>query len=245
MISIFRKIRRKFFSNKVSNYLLYAIGEIILVMIGILLALQVNNWNEERKQNKELIGVLKTIHNDMVVDTTSASGIIKFYQENSKNSIKIINREVTMDNYKDNVQCFGLVTTYQPFNIQRNGFERLKMISETNSIKKDSLINDIITVYSQFLPLIDKSNERMENEIMSNFNAYKNNEWFVDLFQNNLNDKIVEYFVLSEDYRKRVVSHNILAARNHLALTKSYVNNVEKILESINHRLTLNESLLD
>ncbi len=245
MISIFKKIRRKFFSNKVSSYLLYAIGEIILVMIGILLALQVNNWNEKRKHNKELIGVLQTIHSDMVVDTTTASGIIKFYKENSKNSIKIINREVTMENFRDNLQCFGLVTTYQPFNIQRSGFERLKMISETNNIKKDSLINDIVTVYSQFLPLLDKSNERMEDEIMSNFNAYKSHEWFVDLFQNNLNEKIVEYFVLSEDYRKRVVSHNILAARNHLALTESYVLNAKKILESIDDQVKTNKHLLD
>ncbi|WP_406685217.1 DUF6090 family protein [Seonamhaeicola sp. MEBiC1930] len=50
MIKIFRTIRRKLLSeNKFSKYLIYAIGEIILVVIGILIALQVNNWNIERK----------------------------------------------------------------------------------------------------------------------------------------------------------------------------------------------------
>ncbi len=50
MISLFRKIRRSLLdSGKVRRYLIYAIGEIALVMIGILLALQVNNWNEQRK----------------------------------------------------------------------------------------------------------------------------------------------------------------------------------------------------
>lgn len=50
MIKFFRKIRQKLLSeNKFIKYLLYAIGEIALVMIGILLALQVNNWNEYRK----------------------------------------------------------------------------------------------------------------------------------------------------------------------------------------------------
>jgi hypothetical protein len=49
MIKFFRKIRQKMLSeNKFSKYLIYAIGEIILVMIGILLALQVNNWNVQR-----------------------------------------------------------------------------------------------------------------------------------------------------------------------------------------------------
>jgi hypothetical protein len=50
MIKFFRKIRQKLLSeNKFNNYLIYAIGEIILVVIGILIALQINNWNENRK----------------------------------------------------------------------------------------------------------------------------------------------------------------------------------------------------
>ena len=49
MIKFFRKIRQKLITeNKFNRYLLYAIGEIILVVIGILIALQVNNWNNDR-----------------------------------------------------------------------------------------------------------------------------------------------------------------------------------------------------
>ncbi|WP_375324001.1 DUF6090 family protein [Flagellimonas sp. GZD32] len=50
MIKFFRKIRLRLLSeNKFSKYLVYAVGEIILVVIGILIALQINNWNEKRK----------------------------------------------------------------------------------------------------------------------------------------------------------------------------------------------------
>ena len=50
MIKFFRKIRQNMIKeNKVSKYLLYAIGEIILVVIGILIALSINNWNEQMK----------------------------------------------------------------------------------------------------------------------------------------------------------------------------------------------------
>lgn len=237
MINIFRKIRRRFFSNKMSSYLLYAVGEIVLVMIGILLALQVNNWNENRKQKNELKGVLQSISNDMAVDTTFANIIIKFYEENSKNSLKIINREITMENYKECLPCIGLVTSYQPFNVQRNGFERLKIITKNNTLEKDTLISDILNVYSQFSPLIDASNKRMDNEIMGNFKDYKDYDWFVDLFQNKFTPELIEYFVLSEDYRKRVTSHNILAARNHLALTQQYKQNAVALINRINTRL--------
>ncbi|MAP54469.1 DUF6090 family protein [Altibacter sp.] len=50
MINFIRKIRHRLLSeNKFSKYLLYAIGEIILVVIGILIALQINNWNDRKK----------------------------------------------------------------------------------------------------------------------------------------------------------------------------------------------------
>jgi hypothetical protein len=54
MIKFFRKIRKNMLTeNKFSKYLIYAIGEIALVMIGILLTLQVNNWN--KNQEKQIL----------------------------------------------------------------------------------------------------------------------------------------------------------------------------------------------
>jgi len=51
MIKFFRRVRQKLLSeNRYNKYILYAIGEIILVVIGILIALSINNWNETRKQ---------------------------------------------------------------------------------------------------------------------------------------------------------------------------------------------------
>jgi hypothetical protein len=62
MIKFFRNFRLRLLNeNKFSKYLIYAIGEIILVVIGILIALQINNWNEEHKIEKEEIGILNNL----------------------------------------------------------------------------------------------------------------------------------------------------------------------------------------
>jgi hypothetical protein len=62
MIPFFRKIRRGLLSeNKVSKYLLYARGEIVLVVIGILIALQINNWNETQKNKRAETQVLSSL----------------------------------------------------------------------------------------------------------------------------------------------------------------------------------------
>src|SRR5210317_1869781 len=52
MIKLFKKIRQQLLSqSKLSKYLIYAIGEIVLVVIGILIAIQINNWNEDQKKS--------------------------------------------------------------------------------------------------------------------------------------------------------------------------------------------------
>ena len=63
MIKFFRQIRYKLMSeNKTSKYFKYAIGEIILVVIGILIALQINNWNEAKKtKQKEELALLEIL----------------------------------------------------------------------------------------------------------------------------------------------------------------------------------------
>jgi hypothetical protein len=65
MIKFFRKIRHKLLTeNKFSKYILYAIGEIVLVVIGILIALQINNWNESRKELKNEQKILMNLNEE-------------------------------------------------------------------------------------------------------------------------------------------------------------------------------------
>jgi len=65
MIKFFRKIRQQLaYKNNVSKYFRYAIGEILLVVIGILIALSINNWNEQRKENIEEQAILKRLEKE-------------------------------------------------------------------------------------------------------------------------------------------------------------------------------------
>ncbi|MFC0603629.1 DUF6090 family protein [Winogradskyella pulchriflava] len=77
MIKFFRHIRQRLVSeNKLSKYLLYAIGEIILVVIGILIALQINNWNQKRivkAQNQTIIQNLNTEFSENLIELNFSS----------------------------------------------------------------------------------------------------------------------------------------------------------------------------
>ena len=108
MIRFFRNIRSGLLKeNKFNQYVLYAIGEISLVAIGILLALQVNNWNESRKVDKKEILILKDLRNDLkadiqrltkedstyaVLESNIAKAINLFYKAKTTKDIEAVNK---------------------------------------------------------------------------------------------------------------------------------------------------------
>jgi hypothetical protein len=78
MIKFFKNIRKNnLIEGKTVNYLKYAIGEIVLVVIGILIALQINNWNEGRKQNNLAQKYLKSLYLDFLQNEVMVSHAIE------------------------------------------------------------------------------------------------------------------------------------------------------------------------
>ena len=76
MILFFRKLRRRFLAqSQVTRYLAYAVGEIVLVMVGILLALQVNNWNEDRQKHIRFGFGLKQLYSRILSDHLQTPGL--------------------------------------------------------------------------------------------------------------------------------------------------------------------------
>lgn len=82
MIKFFRKIRQKLLvDNRFNKYLLYAIGEIILVVIGILIALQINNWNEVRKAKQNELVLLQKLQEENILNIESIKNDVEYRKE--------------------------------------------------------------------------------------------------------------------------------------------------------------------
>ena len=78
MIKFFRKIRQiLLLENKIGMYFKYALGEIILVVIGILIALSINNWNQERINKKNIEGSLELVHKELLGDILALESEIR------------------------------------------------------------------------------------------------------------------------------------------------------------------------
>lgn len=82
MIRFFRQIRQNILAQgRITRYMTYAVGEILLVVIGILIALSINNWNQERIQNSKSRELLRGIRKDLDKDITTLTRMINHYED--------------------------------------------------------------------------------------------------------------------------------------------------------------------
>lgn len=175
MIKFFRKIRQKMFNkNKFSKYLIYALGEIFLVVIGILIALQINNLNEQNKSKKKEIKILSEIRNNLIEDLKDHDQNIFYitYKDSVFNRIiTLLNSDLPYDNTLSK-SMMGITLAGPHFNPIKTGYNTMTS-NEPELISNDSLRINIAILYdTKYLWL-----ESVLQDIYNNQNA-----WFAQIF---------------------------------------------------------------
>ncbi|WP_445386468.1 DUF6090 family protein [Robiginitalea sp. IMCC44478] len=128
MLNFLRKIRQKLLrENKFRRYFLYALGEILLVVIGILIALQVNNWNEYRKDRATEEKILNAILEDLAVNRARLKNDISLEERTIRQARRIINHLDDRKPYDPSLDVVFAEALYSPdIIILSSGYEALK-----------------------------------------------------------------------------------------------------------------------
>ncbi len=148
MLTVFRKIRRNLLQqSKLTRYLVYAVGEIILVVIGILIALQVNKWNEARIQYKLETDVLNEIRAGLLTDLRDINYNIGAHQRILESQTQVLEWLNSDSPYADTLSYhFARMNNSTVFVSNDSPYESLKQIG-IRLIQNDSLRDKITTVY--------------------------------------------------------------------------------------------------
>ena len=169
MIKFFRKIRQKLITeNKFSKYLLYAIGEIILVVIGILIALQINNWNEKEKNRNEELKILQEMHNNLVSDLEDCIWNVEKQNKLKISNLKVLRHLENQSPLDDSLKIhYGnlVYSTTQRRNMA--AYDHLKSRG-IDLISNDSLRTHITKVYSERYYYIEKMELELDNSYQLN-----------------------------------------------------------------------------
>ena len=142
MINFFRNMRKQFADeNQFIKYSRYAIGEIILVVIGIVIAIQINNWNEERKLTKEELSILNNLSENLISASVQSKYHIGQEEKLINNLLSALNRDTAKIN--DSVFKY-LLWDFESDIPVMNSYADLKSTGRTALIK-NKLIRESFT----------------------------------------------------------------------------------------------------
>ncbi len=170
MIKFFRHIRQRLVNeNRFSKYLLYAIGEIILVVIGILIALQINNWNEARKDRNRELNYLRNVHADLSreVENNSSFATYRFNKANVCSILLNGDAPATIEDVEEYTNRYEQVFVWNTFVPNNNTFKELLSSGNLSLITNDSIKNALLELDKRYAE-IATGEEHMRRE----FEAY-------------------------------------------------------------------------
>jgi len=170
MIKFFRKMRHQLLSeNKIRNYLFYAIGEIVLVVIGILIALQINNWNNDRIKKIAEHKYYENLKGELAEDKLELNGVIKYNIddiEKFKYGIQII--EI---NDRKSVDTLGHISMtlfrYSDAYVQNNLYNTILNSGEIKLVNNTKIIEGIRKLEETYL-YINKMEDIHRDVILNN-----------------------------------------------------------------------------
>lgn len=252
MIKFFRKIRYDLMEkNKTGKYLKYAIGEIVLVVIGILIALQINNWNQSIFENEKRIALLNALKTEFKLTEKSVKENIHINELRSVDLLKLMElsagskENISQDSIKVMLQNSLMFYFFDTFSIT---YEQAKSSGKLSLIKSDNLLQalkeneeNIKGLKSVEIPVFGESYEEFnaQVEIMKRMNtmtigSIKSPKSHPKVF---LTDSTMDDFIQSEETYKKLYHlyfMNTLKGLWWKSLELSIVKSLEEIEISLN-----------
>jgi hypothetical protein len=247
MIKFFRHIRQNLLNEgKTTKYFKYAIGEIILVVIGILIALQINNWNEKRKENRNLRDVYSNLLLDLKADSISYSLNLKDLKDISFLHEKLYKTGIKNDTtvVLENPNYIRLLPDYNPITIENDPFVATKISNDI--IRKEILtyfrnMKDMDDIYSQL-------DDFIRNKIrvyLGDRKMYNVTSWFENKSKGYSNDTLnfdfidkTELIALSKDIEfQQILFEASLKIDNNINVLKVVIEQNAHLISVIKNEL--------
>lgn len=193
MIKFFKKIRQNLLmENKTGKYFKYAIGEIVLVVIGILIALSINNWNQNQKQKSKELEILNSLSVLLVQDKNMLDNLLP-YNKRVRESIDLILTHLNDDlPYQDSLKNnFGNTLTFWSFSVKTSVFQNLES-EGVNLISNADLRREIIDYYDESARFSDRTLQQNYRELIEDASQNLLNTRFKSIWESNYEDWILE-----------------------------------------------------
>ncbi len=232
MIKFFRRIRQNMIKeSKVSKYLLYAIGEIFLVVIGILIALQINNWNENRKTKSKEQALLVALKQELTTNLEELNRIIIVNRKRNDGAHKLASVLSPKEPILSSLEISKL--WYNAFAREAVFKPSLGVINEAISSGSLSIIKNI--KLRDFFASIESELQLLKSQEETVYN------WRMQCFQTTRelgNVRILLFNTLESEIAKKLGASSFENSNIELLQSKAFENNIVFFIGTTNHLQT-------
>jgi hypothetical protein len=217
MIKFFRKIRKKMLTeNKISGYLIYAIGEIILVVIGILIALGINNWKENQTEIKQQNVILENLNLELNNNLKNLNTAIKFSEVyiNSSENLLLSMNNLTTKKYKGE-KLDSLLSKFDYSKWKRSSLN-MKSIESSGSLNtvENNELKELIYDWMGQIENLETLEKRSDYAF----------QYYVDYIKKNGSWREIDKYMI-----ERVKGSQILPSNDHLLVSPEFENCVNDL----------------
>ncbi len=189
------------------NFVLYAIREVLLVVVGILIAVSINNWNEKRKQGIELDNILLTVKDNLSSDIVRIDEILNYYEKRDSIFKNVLAGQYTEVDYQTRPELAFLILGYPELSLNTRGFQLLEEFKGNITDHKEDIVQQVVEFYNKQLLEIEVDDDLRAADFKENFSYWKNNTtWWLDYVQLKITKDFISYAMEVHDY-KRPLAH--------------------------------------
>lgn len=243
MIKLFRNTRRKLLSeNKFTKYLAYATGEILLVVVGILIAVWINNKNQERSNEAKAVIILKEIQRDLKKDINVAKEVINTIITQDSIAKLLLWNTLTGDEMLalDEMQSYGIVFRDITFTSSDNGYVNFNRNLNNIPAKYNSISNSLKYLYSTIRMDVEAKNERIKSTVLENLDKVNRYDWNVEAEKGFMSEGAKSYFIQNIEYKKILLKY-MNGIKNVFTLTQLYKQMAIQIHNTISKKLDIED----
>lgn len=208
MHPFFRKIRwRLARDNQFFKYSRYAIGEIVLVVIGILIALQVNNWNEQRKNTKEVLKILLEVQNDLLMNIENIEITIRHKSTQDSLISSFLTDTLTLNDLKTDKRLLYLSGYFISSVLYDEGFIKLQVLEKSIPLEHNQIYTDLKNLFGQYDHVLSREDKLAQLTFDHNKYFVNNHKWFYKLKNGHPYDEdAASSFLLSDSTYKNMLA---------------------------------------
>lgn len=222
-------------SESIKHKILNAIGEIVLIVIGILLALYIDNWNADIQSKKLIDSNFQRVYHELENNIAESKDHIKGLYNKDSLIYLVLNDAVKSEDYFSNIELAYLILYYHNLTIDDKAYQNLIQLDLSDDTYKEHLLFQLKDLNILNETIIDNNN-RMSSFIYEEALPLlaRNTKTFADLtYKGKINKDVVDYFMTSQEYKSYVSQYAIIALKNQLRYYQIYLKKASKVYRDI------------